>query len=53
MFPLLIWELFSEIASVAGISDAGAEPDFLVLLFSSRTFLPSPSPMLLSLRDNI
>lgn len=53
MFPLLIWELFSEIASVAGIPDGGTEPDSLVLLFSSRTFLPSPSPMLLSLRDNI
>lgn len=53
MFPLLILELFSEIVSVAGIPDGGTEPDFLVLYFLPRTFLPSSSPMLLSIRDNI
>lgn len=44
MFPLLILELFSEIASVAGIPDGGTEPDFLVLYFLLEPFFLPPAP---------
>lgn len=46
MFPLLIWELFSETVSVTGIPDGGTEPDFLVLfIFLNLSSFPCHSPL--------
>lgn len=60
MFPLLIWELFSETASVARIPDRGTQPHFLVctriIFFYNLFFLPSLQllwRLLLPLRDNM
>lgn len=48
IFPLLIWELFSETASAARIPDGGTQPHFLVLtqtIFFYNLFSFPPAPM--------